>query len=239
MDPYSSDLLPFGERLRASIRLRSLLTSTQVCKGDDVYTCGAYDNNVYLIESGQIKILAPSTDGKECLLAIYIGGDLFGELCLTGERRAETATAMKDSILRRIGCDSFLGWLVQDALQEPFIKHLALRVAEQQEIIRNLVTADSEHRLALTLLQLAKKLGKQDSGNLRLEQRISHQELSEMVGTTRSRIGYFLNKFRDLGCIASTPDAFLIVNEANLMAYLEANSDERADHPKKSTSAHY
>jgi CRP-like cAMP-binding protein len=239
MSPCSADFLPFGERLRASIRLKSLLTSTKVCKGDDVYTCGGYDNNVYLIESGQIKILAPSTDAKECLLAIYIGGDLFGELCLTEERRVETATAMKDSMLKKIRRDNFLAWIMQDALHEPFIKYLALRVAEQQETIRNLVTADSEHRLALTLLQLSKKLGKHDSCNLCIEQRISHQELSEMVGTTRSRIGYFLHKFRDLGLIASSPDAFLIVKEANLRAYFETNIHERTEHRKKANTAHY
>jgi CRP-like cAMP-binding protein len=183
--------------------------------------CGDHDDNVYLIESGQIKTLTLSPDAKECLLAIYTAGDLFGELCLIIASRVETAAAMEDSVLKQIRRDSFLARLTQDGLYEAFIRYVVLRVAEQQTIISNLVTADGEHRLATTLLQLARKLGKQEQCSLRIENRISHQELSEMVGTTRSRIGHFLQKFRDLGLIESAPEVFLIVNEANLTAYVE------------------
>ncbi len=236
MVPCPTDFLSFGERLRDSIRLKSLLASTlKVGKGNDVYRCGDHDNSVYLIDSGQIKILALSQDAKECLLAIYTAGDLFGELCLTGGSRVDTATAMNDSVLKKIRCDNFLRRLTQDALHEAFLRYIVLRVADQQRIIRNLVTADSEHRLAATLLQLAQKLGKQDTCSLRIEKRISHQELSEMVGTTRSRIGHFLQKFRELGLIVSDPKGFLIVKENNLKAYLEADVERRMGHPKNNS----
>jgi CRP/FNR family cyclic AMP-dependent transcriptional regulator len=234
MVPCPADFLSFGEQLRDSIRLKSLLTSTlKVGKGSDVYRCGDHDDNVYLIESGQIKIQALSHDAKGCLLAIYTAGDLFGELCLTGGSRVETATAMKDSVLKKIRCDNFLRRLTQDVLHEAFLKYVVLRIAEQQKIIRNLVTADSEHRLAATLLQLTQKLGRRDTCSLRIQKRISHQEFSEMVGTTRSRIGHFLQKFRDLGLIVSDPEGFLIVKEASLEAYLEAYVDRRIGHSKK------
>lgn len=215
------DSLLFGERLRASIRPTLPFASTvNVSKGKHIYICGDQDDNVYLIETGQIKTLALSPDAKACLLAIYTDGDLFGELCLTGGRRVETATAMKDSVLKKIKRDNFLRRLTEDALHESFIKYLVQRLAEQQDIIRTLVTADSEHRLAAALLQLANKLGKRDGGNITIERKISQQELSDMVGTTRTRIGHFLQKFRGLRLIVSAPEAFLIVNEANLKAYL-------------------
>jgi CRP/FNR family cyclic AMP-dependent transcriptional regulator len=224
----------FGDRLRDSIRLEPLLAaSLNVRKGNEIYRCGDNDDNVYLIESGQIKILALSEDAKECLLAIYTAGDLFGELCLTGVSRVDSATAMKDSVLKKMRCDSFLQRLKQASLHEAFLKYVLLRVADQQKIIRNLLTADSEHRLAATLLQLAQKLGKQDMGSLRIEKRISHQELSEMVGTTRSRIGFFLRKFRELGIIVSDPKGYLIVKEANLRTYLEADIQRHLGYPKK------
>jgi CRP-like cAMP-binding protein len=224
MVPRSSDVLQFGERLRASIRRKSLNASTiKVQKDNSAYSSGDHDNNIYLVESGQIKAVAPSPDAKDCLLAIYTAGDLFGELCLTARRRFETATAMRNSVLKQIRSDDFLAQLTQEALHEAFIRYVVLRVAEQQRIICNLVTADSEHRLAATLLQLARKFGKQYPSSVRIENRISHQELSEMVGTTRSRIGHFLQKFRELGLIESDPEAFLIVKEANLTAYLKAD----------------
>jgi CRP/FNR family cyclic AMP-dependent transcriptional regulator len=222
--PCPQDSLQFGERLRDFIRLKSLNASTiKVQKDNYAYSSGDDDDNIYVIESGQIKTVALSPDAKECLLAIYTAGDLFGELCLTARKRVETATAMRDSVLKQIRSDIFLAQLTHEALHEAFIRYVVLRVAEQQKIISNLVTADSEHRLAATLLQLARKLGKQCASNLCIESRISHQELSEMVGTTRSRIGHFLQKFHKLGLIESAPEVFLIVREANLTAYLEAD----------------
>jgi CRP-like cAMP-binding protein len=236
-----SRALDFGERLRASIRQRSPFVPTlNITKGKDIYICGDQDDSVYFIESGQIKTIALSPDAKLCLLAIYTDGDLFGELCLTGGRRAETATAMTDSVLKKINCDNFLRRLTEDALLENYIKYLVQRLAEQQDLISTLVTADSEHRLAATLLQLAKKLGKKAPGNLSIDKKISQQELSDMVGTTRSRIGHFLHKFRDLGLIVSAPKAFLIVNEANLTAYLEEDIHGHKGQRKKTLrSAHF
>lgn len=240
--PPPPDFPQFGKRLSASIRLKSLEASTRkVQKDNNVYSSGDHDDNIYLIESGQIKTVALSSDAKECLLAIYTAGDLFGELCLTERRRVETATAMRDSVLKKIRSDNFLAQLTQEALHEAFIKYVVLRVAEQQKIISNLVTADSEHRLAAILLQLARKLGKQYASSLHIENenRISHQELAEMVGTTRSRIGHFLQRFHELGLIEGGPEVFLIIKEANLAAYLEADVHTQPHSEKRSHCAHY
>jgi CRP-like cAMP-binding protein len=186
-----------------------------------VYTCGDQDDMVYFIESGQIKLLMHTPDGRECLLAIHATGDIFGESCLAGlEERQETATAMQTTVVRQIPCAQFFLCLSSDILMSVFVQYLAMRIAYQQASIANLVTEDSEQRLGQTLLQLARNLGQQDQRSIRIEQRITHEELSAMVGTTRPRISAFMQRFRALGLIELSAEHFLIVKEQKLTDYL-------------------
>src|SRR3989337_3864247 len=187
----------------------------------NVYTCGDQDEMVYFIESGQIKLLMLSSDGKECLLAIHSGGDIFGELCLSGlGARLETATAMKATTLKQIPCSQFFARLSRDSLYEGFVRYLAVRIADQQQVIANLVTADSEQRLGQTLLQLARTMCTKDPRSIRIELRISTEEVSEMVGTTRPRVSLFMERFRHLGLIETNKEHFLIIKENKLTDYL-------------------
>jgi CRP-like cAMP-binding protein len=94
------------------------------------------------------------------------------------------------------------------------------RIAAQQQLIANLVTADSEQRLGMTLLQLAHKLGKKDVSNFHLEHKISQDELSEMVGTTRPRITMFMQRFRNMGLVEASAERFLTIKENKLTDYL-------------------
>ena len=154
-------------------------------------------------------------------LAIHTAGDIFGELCLSGlGGRVETATAMKPTTVKQIASSQFFGRLSRDSLFEGFVRYLAVRIADQQQVIANLVTVDSEQRLGKTLLQLARTLGKKDPRSIRIELKISHEELSEMVGTTRPRISMFMQRFRNLGLIEMSTEHFLIIKENKLTAYL-------------------
>lgn len=212
----------FKEQMRGSLLNETKNSSAvKVLKNNHVYTVGDERETVYFIERGQIKLVMISSEGKECLLAIHGAGDVFGELCLSGlGGRLETATAMEDSFLKVIPCSKFLGRLAKDSLLEVFIKYLAVRVADQQQVIANLVTVDSEQRLGKTLLQIARKLGKQDPRSIRIEVRISHEELAAMVGTTRPRISVFMQRFRNLGLIEYNTEHHLIIKEKKLTAYL-------------------
>src|SRR5258705_3647714 len=192
-----------------------------VAKHNDVYTAGGERETVYFIEKGQIKLVMVSSEGKECMLAIHGAGDVFGELCLSGfGGRLETAAAMEDCLLKEIPCGKFLGRLAADSLLEGFIKYLAVRVSDQQQVIANLVTVDSEQRLGKTLLQIARKLGKKDPRSIRIEVKISHEELASMVGTTRPRISAFMQRFRNLELIEYNSEHHLIIKEQKLTAYL-------------------
>jgi CRP/FNR family cyclic AMP-dependent transcriptional regulator len=155
----------FKQQLRDSLQRETLNSrAVKIARHANVYTCGDQDEMVYFIETGQVKLLMLSSEGRECILAIHSAGDIFGELCLSGlGARLETATAMKQTSLKQIPCSQFFARLSRDSLFEGFVRYLAVRIADQQKVIANLVTVDSEQRLGKTLLQLARTLGQERS----------------------------------------------------------------------------
>jgi len=218
----SPQLDNFKRQLRDSLQRETANSrAVKIGRHANVYNSGDQDELVYFIETGQIKLLMLSSEGKECLLAIYSDGDIFGELCLSGlGARLETATAMKATILKQIPCAQFFARLTRDSLSEGFVRYLAARIADQQQVIANLVTVDSEQRLGQTLLQLARTMGKKDPRSIRIELKITHEELSEMVGTTRPRISLFMQRFHNLGLIETNRDRFFVIKEKKLTDYL-------------------
>jgi len=212
----------FKQQLRESLQRETVNSRTiKIARHANVYNAGDQDGAVYFIESGQIKLLLLSPEGKECLLAIHSAGDIFGELCLAGLGvRVSTATAMKATTLKQIPASQFIACLSRDSLFEGFVRYLAVRIADQQQIIANLVTVDSEHRLGETLLQLGRTMGKKDPHNIRIELKITHEELAEMIGTTRPRVSLFLQRFHHLGLIETTEEHFFVIKENKLTDYL-------------------
>ena len=212
----------FKKQLRDSLRRETQNSrAIKIARHANIYACGDQEEMVYFIESGQIKLLMLSSEGRECILAIHSEGDIFGELCWSGlGARLETATAMRATSLKQIPCAQFFARLSRDSLFEGFVRYLAVRIADQQQVIANLVTVDSEQRLGQTLLQLARTMGKKDPRSIRIELRISHEELSEMVGTTRPRVSLFMQRFHNLGLIETNQDRFYIIKESKLTDYL-------------------
>ena len=212
----------FRLRMREFFRKRTECRKIKISKNDCIYSSAQRDPMVYFIESGGVKLLLPSPEGKECLLAIRSSGDIFGELCLSGQTaRLETAVAMRETIIKQMPHCSFIMGLKQELLLEGLVQYLAVRISEQQEIIMAMATASSEQRLAKTLLYLSRSLGRRDFRGTHIEQRLSHHELSKMVGTTRSRIGAFLKKFRELGLVSLTEQQYLVVEQERLAEYIK------------------
>ncbi|HEX7833754.1 MAG TPA: Crp/Fnr family transcriptional regulator [Thermoanaerobaculia bacterium] len=167
-----------------------------------VYATGDEDDSMYLIESGQVKVSMSSAAGKDCLLAIYTAGDVFGESCFNGnERRIENAIAMQASVVRRIPRRNFLAAIDRATATHSLARHLSSRLTEREMAVFDLVTMPSERRLAKVLLEMAERLGGGNGDYLVLDHRVSHEELSQIVGTTRPRITAFLAKFRKLGLL--------------------------------------
>ncbi|WP_082119341.1 Crp/Fnr family transcriptional regulator [Saccharothrix sp. ST-888] len=213
----------FGIRLHtAALAGQASATRLTFPKNSHIYNCGEEDSHLYVVESGQVKTVTHSREGKRCVLSIYGQNDVFGELCLLSGARAETATAMRRTTLIRIPTIWVTG--CQDhGIREAFMTHLTARLSEQQQTIANLVTMDSEKRLAALLLTLGRKFGeRRPPETLVIKERITQDELSGMVGTTRSRIGYFLKRFTDAGLVQRGSGAHLWVDERGLAEYVES-----------------
>lgn len=190
-----------------------------------MYIAEDTEDLVYFIESGQVKVLVSSPEGKECIVAIHSLGDVFGRFCIShSAKRAQKVIAMTDTQLKIIPYTKFLAHLSKELLLEGFVQYLGARLAEKQQVIANLLLVNSEQRLAKTLLQLAKCIGKKDSCGTLIELQFSHVELSEIIGTTRPRISLFMQRFRDLGLILTTKDRYIIIKENKLSDYLSKNT---------------
>lgn len=207
-------------------RASSSAAHLRVDGAQSIYATGDDDDSMYLIEAGQVKLSMSSAAGKDCLLAIYIAGDVFGESCLVSRKRFETASTMVPTVVRRITRADFLSVVKAAGANDLLLLHVAQRMAERQTAIFDLVTMDAERRLAKVLLGIAEKLGTSDGPYLRLEQRISQEELSQIVGTTRPRITAFMQRFRKLGILEDGAHRSIRVHRNRTKEFLEGTSAE-------------
>lgn len=173
-----------------------------VQKGDTFFTQGDHADAVYFVQSGKVKVTVLSTTGKEAMIAMIGPRDLFGEGALSGESvRSSTSTALEPSVVFRIEKAAMAKALAsQPALSATFIAALLARNVTLEEDLCDQLFNHSERRLARALLKVARlhQRSPQPDATIPL---VSHEILAEMVGTTRSRITYFMNKFRKLGLI--------------------------------------
>ena len=162
---------------------------------------GAEASSVFYVESGSVKLAVLSPTGKEAVVAMLERGDFLGEGCLAGQHvRMGSAIAVSPATLLRIRRADMQRMLQeQQDFSVRFISHmLARNIRIEADLVDQLFNS-SEKRLARTLLLLA-RYGKQDAEQHELP-RLSQETLAEMVGTTRSRVNFFMNKFRKLGYI--------------------------------------
>jgi CRP/FNR family cyclic AMP-dependent transcriptional regulator len=212
--------LSFARCVGSVLATESSVVSRRISRRNIVYTGGSRDDKVYFVVAGHIKAIMESSEGKECLLAIYTAGDLFGESCLSGAPRNETAVAMSNAVIRQVAGTRFLALMLESGLMGDFVGYLAGRLSDQQQIITHLATVGCEYRLGLVLLRLSEKLASTDF--VGLTPKISHQELSQMVGTTRPRVSEFMQRFRDRGLIDITRDSRIFVREQLLRQHMES-----------------
>jgi len=170
-------------------------------RGAAVFAQGAVANNVFYVQGGGVKLSVLSTTGKEAVVAILGPGDFFGEGCLAGQpMRMGSATAMVATSVLRIPKKEMMRMLHdQSSFSDLFIAHMVGRNIRIEEDLVDQLFNSSEKRLARALLLLA-RYGKDDLP-LRELPKLSQETLAEMVGTTRSRVNFFMNKFRKLGFI--------------------------------------
>jgi CRP/FNR family cyclic AMP-dependent transcriptional regulator len=170
-------------------------------KDQIVYGQGDPADCVFFIQSGKVKKTVVSEQGKEAVVALLGTGDFFGEGCLAGESlRLATVSAMTKCVIVRISKEDVTRVIQEEpAFAELFISHLLARNSRVEEDLVDQLFNSSEKRLARTLLLLA-NFGKEGRPEPIIA-KISQETLAEMIGTTRSRVSFFMNRFRELGLI--------------------------------------
>ncbi len=206
---------------------RTFLESTGVTKTvveygreETIFTQGDVCEDVLYIQAGGVRLSVLSKSGREAVVAMLGPGDFFGEGCLAGQPvRMGTATAITPSVILLVGKETMIRLLHrQHGMSDRFISHMLSRnIRIEQDLVDQLFNS-SEKRLARTLLLLA-RYGKQDKPT-RVVPRISQDTLAKMVGTTRSRVNFFLNKFKKLGFIEYDGKIPLKVNSSLLSVVL-------------------
>ena len=166
-----------------------------------IFSQGDPADAVFYIQKGKVKVTVVSEQGKEAVVAILGPDEFFGEACLAGQaQRIATAVAMVEAVIVRLEKAAVVSVIHKEpAFSEMFIAHLLGRTIRVEADLVDQLFNSSEKRLARMLLLLANfgKEGKPEP----IITKISQETLAEMIGTTRSRVSFFMNKFRDLGLI--------------------------------------
>ena len=171
-------------------------------KNETVFSQGEAADKVFYIQKGRVKVVVLSEQGKEAVVGIFEPGQFFGEGCLNGQQlRISTTTALEDCVITAITKTAMLAVLHgEPKFSELFMSYLLSRNNRIEEDLVDQLFNSSEKRLARLLLLLA-NFGK--DGSLQpIKVQVSQETLAEMIGTTRSRVSFFMNKFRKLGFIS-------------------------------------
>jgi CRP-like cAMP-binding protein len=195
-------------------------TIVEYARGEAVFTQGDVCDDVMYIQSGGVKLSVLSKAGKEAVVAMLGPGQFFGEGCLAGQTlRMGSATTSSASVIFRISKEQMAQLLhKQHEMSDHFIAHLLTRNIRIEEDLIDQLFNSSEKRLARSLLLLA-RYGKQVKPT-RVVPKISQETLAEMVGTTRSRVNFFLNKFRRMGFIEYDGERLIKINNSLLSVVL-------------------
>jgi CRP-like cAMP-binding protein len=198
----------------------------RVQRKQKVYAQGDACDALYHIQTGKIKLTVVSKAGKEATIAILNATDFFGEGCLAGQLlRMGSATAMADCQLMRIDNKAMtLALHSENKLSDMFVAYLLGRNIRYEEDLVDQLFNSSEKRLARILLLLA-RFGKEGKAE-KVIPKISQEMLAEMVGTTRSRVSFFMNRFRKLGFIHYNGE--LEIHSSLLNVVLHDSPDESA-----------
>jgi CRP/FNR family transcriptional regulator, cyclic AMP receptor protein len=177
-------------------------TIVEFHKNQNVFVQGDVADTIFYLQNGKLKLTVMSEHGKEAVVAILEPGQFFGEGCLNGHPlRLATTTAMEDCLVTAITKKAMLAVLHDEpAFSEMFMSYLLSRNSRIEEDLIDQLFNSSERRLARLLLLLA-NFGK-EGAPLPINPNISQETLAEMIGTTRSRVSFFLNKFRKMGLIS-------------------------------------
>jgi CRP/FNR family cyclic AMP-dependent transcriptional regulator len=182
-------------------RIDTQTTTREYRNRQTIFAQGDKAGAMFYIQNGNVKLTVASKSGKKAVIAILRRGDFFGEGCLARQSlRTSTATAIQSPAIARVKRAAIVRIIRQEpAFAKSFISYLLLRIERIEDEFVDQIFSSSEKRLARILLLLA-GFGLQSKPKL-ARVKVSQETLAEMVGTTRSRVSYFMNRFRNMGFI--------------------------------------
>ncbi len=214
------DLVPFFAPLSRKMKaeVSQHLAPVSFEKGQVIFRKQEEGSEFYIIQKGKVKIVLPSEEGGEIILAILSEGDFFGELSLIdGEPRSASAVAVEWTRLLTLGRFEFLEFLTDhpDALRH-VLGILSRRLRRTDALMGDTCFLDVPARLAKRLLELANAYGQPEKEGEVVEIKLSQRELAEMVGATRESVNKHLRKFKDEGILDYERGAFTIISRVGL-----------------------
>jgi CRP/FNR family cyclic AMP-dependent transcriptional regulator len=203
-------------------------------KKDIIFAQGASRDGLFFLQTGKVRLSVVSDHGKEATLAILSEGDFFGEGGLAGEtHRMSSATALTDCVLLHVEKDTMMQTMAREPkLSVLFVKYLLKRNIRYQDDLVDQLFNSSEKRLARALLLMA-QFGQEGVSEMSVP-RLPQETLAEMVGTTRSRVSFFMNRFRKLGYIHYDVGDNLRVHSSLLNVVLQDDLSPAAENPTES-----
>ncbi len=197
-------------------RVERLCSERRYGQGATIFSRSDPSDILYIVKEGRVRILSLSDKGTETILHILKPGAIFGELLLSEERRALTAVAGTDVVVTVLSKGSLVELLSSvPAIARNFIRLLSRRLAKVEKEFADFGHTWSYHRLSRVLLHLCEEHGQETPKGTLIPLRLTHEDLANIIGTTRETVTTQLNKFRRMGLV-KRQDRFLVVNRRRL-----------------------
>ena len=211
-----------GVAQRDARKITNLCTEKWFSRGVTIFREGESADSLYVLKKGMVRLISLSDQGRETILHILKPDEVFGELFLSEERRAFTAIATEDSLVTIISHESFVELLsAVPAIALNFIRLLSKRLATVERGLAGFSHTWSYHRLARALLQLSEKYGHEVPGGALISVRLTHEDLANLIGTSRETVTTQLGKFTRMGLLKRDARHF-IVAKSKLMDFIRS-----------------
>lgn len=193
-------------------------------RGETIYHPGTLSTSVHLVESGRVKLAYLDESGKKLTLAILDAGEIFGEMCLVGEKyRRHLATAIEETVLRCISKKEFSEAISEGpANMKLLVQHFAHRMEEFEETLEDLAFRDIQARLSRQLLKLSDEYGVATKDGILIGFPVTHKDLADMIGSARENTTLALNRFEREGILDKSRYRIVIKSAAGLRKKMTA-----------------
>lgn len=210
-------------------KLSSLCAEKRFPRGATIFSQGDPSDCLYILKNGLVKLISLSDKGTETILHILKPDEIFGELLLSEDKRAFTAIALEAAVVTVVSREAFLKLLaLVPTLGLNFIRLLSKRLARVERLLAESSHTWSYHRLARLLLQLSEKYGEEVPKGTLINLRLTHEDLANLIGTTRETVTTQLNRFRRMGLV-SRQARRLIVTRPRLTEFIRSEELQLTD----------